>query len=278
MEPYKLIERRRYDRKAQSDGHGSAEPASVAPLGAASMALHLRAPYLEFEQQIRQAAPPGGVVLDVGAGTGVYSFVAAGEGRTLIGVDFSLSSLAQAHSRSRASGEPLALICADAERLPIASGSVDVLTTAGVLYCLDFPSFVREVQRVLRPGGSWVFVDSLDHNPVYRVNRLIGYLRGTRTRRVLTHIPRQSNVDYLRREFRHVRVSYYGIFSFLGPALNRLIGVEGAARWLDRLDRSARGLRRFAFKIVVVASEPIATEQRSATSPREIDRAVAHSQ
>lgn len=239
------------------------------------MALHLRAPYVEFEQQIRDTAPPGGVVLDVGAGTGVYSFVAAGEGRSLIAVDFSLSSLAQARARSRACGEPLALLCADAERLPIASGSVDVVTTAGVLYCLDFPLFVREVQRVLRPGGSWVFVDSLDHNPIYRLNRLIGYLRGTRTRRVLTHIPRQRNVDYLRWEFGCVQVSYYGIFSFLGPALNRIIGVESAARWLDRLDRSARALRRFAFKIVVVASDPISTQHRPSAP---LPKAMAHPQ
>jgi ubiquinone/menaquinone biosynthesis C-methylase UbiE len=220
------------------------------------MAPHLRAPYIEFERLVRGFGRPSAIVLDVGAGTGVHSFAAAGQGCSLIGADISLASLTHARARADALSVHLALLCADAEHLPIASASVDLVTTAGVLYCVDLAAFVREVQRVLKPGGSWIFVDSFDHNPVYRLNRFIGYLRGTRTRRALTNIPSEWTLEYLRQQFGEVRVSYHGIFSFLGPLMSQLVGVEAARRILDKLDHSARLFQRFAFKVVVVASEP----------------------
>ena len=259
MEHRKLIERRYYDGKAR-EGVRAGLPGASEPVGAATVAPLLRAPYVEFERRVREQLRPGDVVLDVGAGTGIHSLVAAGAQRHVIGLDFSAQALLIARDRAAAHSAVLDVVCGDAEQLPIASRSVDLVTTAGILYCVDLTAFVREIRRVLRPHGVWILVGSFDHNPIYRFNRLVGYLRGRRTRRAVTNIPSTRTLARLRREFGRVEVSYHGVFSFLGPPLRRLLGDGKAAKLLDRFDRRTPGLREFAFKIVATLSGPISLE------------------
>jgi ubiquinone/menaquinone biosynthesis C-methylase UbiE len=93
-------------------------------------------------------------VLDVGCGTG---WLAAGlpralPGLSVIGVDLSQGML----ERARAAGA-WPLLRADAQRLPLATASVDLIVTRGVLHHLpDVPAALTEWRRVLRPGGAVV--------------------------------------------------------------------------------------------------------------------------
>lgn len=94
--------------------------------------------------------PDGRTVVDIatGAGTLVPSLAdLAGPGGTVVCVDRSLGML-----RRATHGSPR--VQADAERLPLADGSADVVVLAFVLFMLqDAPRAVAEAARVLRPGG-----------------------------------------------------------------------------------------------------------------------------
>jgi ubiquinone/menaquinone biosynthesis C-methylase UbiE len=93
-------------------------------------------------------------VVDIGCGTG---WLAAGLSRAMpelpvIGVDLSRGMLEQA----RAAGA-WPLLRADAQRLPLATASVDLIVTRGVLHHLpDVPTALTEWRRVLRPDGAVV--------------------------------------------------------------------------------------------------------------------------
>ena len=54
----------------------------------------------------------------------------------------------------------LDFVCGDAQQMPLADASYDVVISveAGHLYP-DFRSFLREVERVLRPGGHFLYAD-----------------------------------------------------------------------------------------------------------------------
>lgn len=110
----------------------------------------------EVEKLLGRPVRAGEVVLDPGCGTG---WQAAGLRRalpdaTVVGVDLSAGMLA----KSRAAGA-WPLVQADAEHLPLAAGSVDLVVTRGVLHHLpDVPGALAEWHRVLRPGGSVVVV------------------------------------------------------------------------------------------------------------------------
>ena len=114
----------------------------------------------EVERLLGRPVRAGEAVLDPGCGTG---WQAAGLSRTLgarpgagpvLGVDLSAGML----RRARAAGAG-PLLQADATRLPLAAGSVDLVVTRGVLHHLpDVVAALAEWRRVLRPGGAVVVV------------------------------------------------------------------------------------------------------------------------
>jgi demethylmenaquinone methyltransferase / 2-methoxy-6-polyprenyl-1,4-benzoquinol methylase len=111
------------------------------------------------------------VVLDVCCGTGdmLRTFDrAAPAPRLLIGADFAGQMLAcGTYERMRT---PLQLCRADGLRLPLASGSVDVVTCAfGVRNFQDLDAGLAEFHRVLKPGGRCVILEfSLPENALIR--------------------------------------------------------------------------------------------------------------
>lgn len=267
MERYKRTEQRHYNEKAQA-ASGKMPNEALQLNGCAAIPLTLRAPYAAFEHAVRSAAGPGTVLLELGAGTGLHSLIAAGPDRVVVATDIAVGALKLAQQRAAVAGERLHLVCGDAENLPFRSGTFDVVTCAGALYCFQFEAVVAEVRRLLRRSGAWVMVDSFDHNPVYRLNRALRYLRGTRTRLAVTNIPSMRTLRRLRAEFGRVQVSYHGIFTFMAPLLSRVMGERRAAALLDACDRHFGFLRRYAFKIVVLARKPIVISASSRRAAR----------
>ncbi|WP_406078835.1 class I SAM-dependent methyltransferase [Micromonospora sp. NBC_00858] len=93
-----------------------------------------------------------GSCLDICCGTGAHAAVPASLGWTPVGVDLSGGQLRHASGR-------LPVTRADAVALPIADASLPaamcVLSSTDVP---DYPAVLREVARVLRPGGRFVHV------------------------------------------------------------------------------------------------------------------------
>ena len=97
-------------------------------------------------------------VLDVGCGTGVDLVRFARGGARATGVDIAENAIALARKNFLHRGLPAELVVADGERLPFADGRFDFVFAHGVAqYTSDGPRLVREVYRVLKPGGEAVF-------------------------------------------------------------------------------------------------------------------------
>lgn len=99
------------------------------------------------------------LVLDLGAGTG-YAIPALRRrfrGARVLALDFALGMLRQARRQGSWLNRPW-LLCADAESLPLADGSVDlVFSNATLQWCNDLDRTFAELLRVLRPGGLLMF-------------------------------------------------------------------------------------------------------------------------
>jgi demethylmenaquinone methyltransferase / 2-methoxy-6-polyprenyl-1,4-benzoquinol methylase len=101
------------------------------------------------------APAPGARVLDVATGTGMVAaeLLARHGDCTIVGIDQSEQMLAGARARF-AGDRRVELVEGQAERLPFADDSFDALTFTYLLrYVDDPPATVRELARVVRPGG-----------------------------------------------------------------------------------------------------------------------------
>ena len=103
-------------------------------------------------------------VLDVASGTAAVAIelVGAEPARTVIGVDQSLEMLTAGRERvdHAGLGDRIDLREGHAETLPFADGEFDALTFTYLLrYVDDVPATLRELARVVRPGGTLAMLE-----------------------------------------------------------------------------------------------------------------------
>ncbi|MEU5842611.1 class I SAM-dependent methyltransferase [Rhodococcus sp. NPDC047139] len=102
-------------------------------------------------------------VLELGCGSAPCARWLAGQGARVIGLDISAGMLRRGLAAMSTSGPIVPLVQAGAENLPFADASFDIVCSAfgAVPFAADSARVMREVARVLRPGGRWVF--SVNH-------------------------------------------------------------------------------------------------------------------
>ena len=113
------------------------------------------------QEAIRQAAlPPGGRLLDLGAGTGDLAAEAQRQfpSSTVIAADFTLEMMQFGRSLK---DDSLAWSGADALHLPFVDSSFDAVVSGYLLRNVsDLPQALAEQYRVLKPGGRLVALDT----------------------------------------------------------------------------------------------------------------------
>lgn len=100
----------------------------------------------------------GARVLEVGCGAAQCSRWLRERGVQAYALDLSAGMLRAAADLDRRTGVVAPVVQATAEQIPFRSGSFDVAFTAmgAVQFSADSAAIMREVARVLRPGGRWV--------------------------------------------------------------------------------------------------------------------------
>lgn len=234
------IEKQRYNRAAIAES----ELAEL-PIGAEGFPSRYREPYDRYNQLLGETLTRESVVLELGAGGGRHTVRLTSLSDFVLAIDVSSVALSLLQRRTKFRGRP---VCADIESLPIADSSVDVVAAAGSLSYGEPAIVDAEIRRVLKPGGSLVIVDSLNGNPIYRINRWLHCLRGERTRSTLRRIPDSGRIQNLCQDFETVELDAYGTFLFLHPALARIVGAQRSQRICEDLDdRFGHGPNGFKF-------------------------------
>ncbi|MFE4600370.1 class I SAM-dependent methyltransferase [Kitasatospora indigofera] len=102
----------------------------------------------------------GADILEIGAGAAQCSRWLAARGARPVALDISYRQLQHSRRIDLGRGGPVVpVVQADAAVLPFADGSFDLACSAygAVPFSADTEELMREVHRVLRPGGRWVF-------------------------------------------------------------------------------------------------------------------------
>jgi demethylmenaquinone methyltransferase/2-methoxy-6-polyprenyl-1,4-benzoquinol methylase len=156
---------------------------------------------------------PGMRILDVATGTGMVAFALAQRGAEVVGLDQSEAMLSGAIARLGRTPEladRVSFLQGEAESLPFADGAFDAVSFTYLLrYVDDRAATMRELERVLKPGGRIAMVEfGVPSAPALRA---------------LWRIHTRAGLPLIGRA---VSEEWYEVGRFLGPNIERLHAEE----------------------------------------------------
>jgi ubiquinone/menaquinone biosynthesis C-methylase UbiE len=245
----KYVEMHRYDLKARllKKNHRKFNVLK----GSKHIPLSLSSPYLYYESLLDHILRPNLKVLEIGSGTGTHTYFPLSKGSKVLASDISSESLNFLKDRFK-NFKKLTVKVIDMEKINFSKNSFDVVISAGALSYGDNLTVAKEIYRVLKFNGYFICVDSLNHNPIYRLNRWIHYQKGQRSLSTLLHMPDCSTILTYEKIFKTVKVRYFGAASFLRPLLKLFFTEKMIKFFIDRIDSFFR-VHKSAFKFVMIA-------------------------
>jgi len=118
------------------------------------------------------------IILNIGCGTGeaiMFTYIGA---KKYIGVDFSFNAAKYSYETINKLGGEGITVNADAESLPIESGTIDLVYSNGVLHHTpETQKTLDEVFRVLKPGGTGIIGLYVTYSPHFILDHIIGIFK-----------------------------------------------------------------------------------------------------
>lgn len=240
----KLKEKLRFDHKAAQE---------TSQLEISDLKMWLIEPYLKYYEVITKKIFSQALVLELGAGTGNHSSIVVKKQANLIALDISQKSLERLEQRINNPSRVTAIV-ADMEKTTLPNNHFDLVVCAGSLSYGEKRLVMNEIYRVLKKNGVFVCIDSLNENPIYRLNRFLHYLRGNRTKSTLKNMPDLKLLRDYEEKFGCSQLYFFGAITFLMPFLSKFLSDEICARISRKIDAKFR-IRRLAFKFVMVCQK-----------------------
>ena len=118
---------------------------------------------------------PGVEVLEIGSGTGVITSYLMRSGADITGIDISPDLLTIAEAKEWP--DSVRFQIGNAEALDFGDASFDAVVGSSVLHHLDIETSMREIHRVLKPGGAIAFSEPNMVNPHIFLQKNIPWLK-----------------------------------------------------------------------------------------------------
>ena len=191
---------------------------------------------------------PGMRVLEIGAGTGSHTEIIVKTGAHVVVQDISEVSLEVLRAKI---GRGIETIASNMESIPIIDRTFDFIVCCNVL-SYGSPTVVnKEIFRLLKPGGSLLIMDSLNHNYIYRLNRRIHYYRGNRTKSTLKRVPNFKRIQGFSKSFESSSCFYFGSYYWIVIPLNFLLG-QHVAFSLNKIFEKIKPSGLSSFKFILI--------------------------
>jgi SAM-dependent methyltransferase len=196
-----------------------------------------------------------GDVLDYGCGSGERAVGIAQDlgAKSIAGIDISPAAVALGQSLAEQESVKPDFTVDNCEGTSFPAERFDLVYGNGIIHHLDTARSVRELQRLLRPGGHIAFYEPLGTNPLINLYRF--FTPGSRSPD--EHPLMGKDFAMLKSAFANVELTYYGFLTVAAlplygrPERSRLYRV--AARVDQILFRYCPPSRLFAWAVMIVA-------------------------
>jgi len=248
MEERKQIEIEHYDQKAREFGRG---PSST---NLASF---------KFTYKLLKENCQDKLVLDYGCGNGIHTIPIAKMGaRKVVAIDLSEKSLDIAKNRAEKEGvaDKVEFLKMDCEKMEFPDNYFDLIFDGGTFSSLDLKLALPELNRVLKPEGVLIGIETLGHNPIANLKRKLNKITGKRTGWATEHIFQIKDLKEVKNYFNKIEVRFFHIISFLAFPFLNLPGTKFVLKILEFFDSILLALpflKKYAFKVVFICRKRV---------------------
>lgn len=216
----------------------------------------------------------GKTLLDLGCGAGENSVYFSLKGAHCTATDYSSGMVEKALKLAAANGVQIEARTMNVMEIEFPDNTFDIVYAANLLHHLPDPvAALREMHRVLKPGGKACFWDPLRHNPVINVYRRMAMDVRTKDERPLDigiikcvkSLFSETVYDSFWLATLWIFLRFYLIervdpnkeryWKKIIAETSRLQPTYHRLEWLDRLIKQAPFMKRFAWNIAVVATK-----------------------
>ena len=197
----------------------------------------------------------GADVLDFGCGTGgCLKKVLEFNPRKITGIDISEVSIEKAKKSIASLEKNLELLVDNCEKTKFEDNTFDLVYGTGILHHLNIELCLKEIKRILKPGGKFLFIEPLGTNPLIRLYRKLT----PNSRSIDEHPLVDNDFNLINDHFNKIKVKYYGFltlvfFPFYSSPKNSII-----FKILKNFDKSLFSIKLFkklAWSVLISAEK-----------------------
>jgi ubiquinone/menaquinone biosynthesis C-methylase UbiE len=200
-------------------------------------------------------------VLEIGAGFGRHTVQIVKYSNNVLILDVSSKAL-ELNLKMNKSVQKA--IVSSMSSIPLDNSSIDLIICGESLSYADPKTTDSEILRVLKPGGSLIIIDALNHNPIYKINRWMKFILGLRSLSSVYRIPKLSRISRLAENFQNNRIIFFGTWVWLIKIIGHLVKRSKAKYFSELLDQYVKN--KYAFKFILVAENYIIKERNKEIS------------
>lgn len=242
----KYIERKRYEERAQN------LIINKLPNLSDKIPPYLATPYEYYYKQFQKLNKKS-KLLEIGSGFGQNTLKLLSMSFEVCATDISSKSVKVMNNKFKKFKNFSSKIV-DMEKMPFRAKSFDIVCSAGSLSYGDNELVMKEIYRVLKPGGRMIIVDSLNNNPIYRFNRYLNYLKNKRSISTLKRIPNINLINIYIEKFGYGKVKFFGSISWLFPVLRILFSDKSLKKFSNWIDNKFN-VKGSSFKFVLMVKK-----------------------
>ena len=151
-------------------------------------------------------------ILDYGCGIGSsLKKVIEFNPKKITGIDISDISIQKAKKMIKATNSNAILLVDNCEKTKFGDNTFDIVYGTGILHHLNIEISLKEIHRILKPGGKFLFIEPLGTNPLINF-----YIKLTpKSRSIDEHPLVGKDFKLIKNKFVNSKVKYYGFLTLI---------------------------------------------------------------